>query len=249
MSFQDHFSGHARTYRDFRPVYGPDVATWLATLAPHDQPVWDVGTGSGQLATLLAAHFGRVIATDASAEQLAQATPHPRVEYRAEPAEQTSIEAGSIALVTVAQAAHWFALDRFYAEVRRVARPGAAIVLLGYELMHIDPEVDDVVRWFYRDVVGAYWPPERSHLETGYRELPFPFEPIAAPPLAMAHAWTRDEVIGYMGSWSATTRAARATGRDPCARLAERLAPVWPDGDERRTVSWPLIVKAGRVAG
>lgn len=246
-TFHDHFSGHARTYATARPRYGGDTAAWLASLTAPTATVWDVGTGSGQLATLIAPHVAHVIATDASAEQLAQATRHPRVEYRNEPAETTTIADGSIGLVTVAQAVHWFALDRFYAEVRRVCAPGAAIVLLGYELMHVDADVDAAIWWFYKTVVGPYWPAERAHLETGYRELPFPFPAIDHPPLVMAHDWTRDEVCGYVATWSAVQRAIKATGQDPMPKLVERLTPLWHEPAVRRTVTWPLIVKAGRV--
>ena len=246
-TFHDHFSGHARDYSVARPRYGADVAAWAASLAVPGAIAWDVGTGSGQLATLLGDHLARVIATDASREQLANAKPHPHVEYRNEPAETTTLVDGSIGLVTVAQAVHWFALDRFYAEVRRVCAPGAAIVLLGYELMHVGPDVDPIIDWFYKQVIGAYWPAERAHLETGYRELSFPFAPIDAPPLEMVHEWTRDELAGYVATWSAVQRAIKVTGKDPMPTFVERLATVWPDPATRRTVRWPLIVKAGRV--
>ena len=246
-NFKDHFSDHARSYSDFRPRYGADVVAYLATLAPTAGTVWDAGTGNGQLAAVLGDRFARVIATDASAEQIRSATQHARVEYRVEPAERTSLAGRSVDLVTVAQATHWFDLDRFYDEVRRVARPGSAIVLLGYELMSVSAEIDQVVAWFYKPVVGPYWPPERAHLETGYRDLAFPFPAIPAPPLEMVHVWDRDQVLAYIGTWSAVSGYKKSRGEDPIPLLRERLEQHWPDPSERRTVRWPLIVKAGRI--
>jgi SAM-dependent methyltransferase len=247
VTFKDHFSGHARSYSDFRPHYPREVVSFLATIAPREGTVWDVGTGSGQLAGALGAAFARVVATDASEEQLRSAGPAPNVDYRIEPAERSSLPDGSVDLVTVAQAAHWFDLDRFYAEVRRVARPGAAIVLLGYELMTIEPRIDRIVEWFYKPVVGEFWPPERSHLETSYRNLAFPFEPIEAPFLELVHEWNRDQVVGYVGTWSAVAGYRKSRGEDPVRLFLDRLEPLWPDSAERRTVRWPLIVKAGRI--
>lgn len=247
MMFRDHFSGHSGSYRDFRPHYGRDVLSYLATLAPRDGLVWDAGTGSGQLAAALGEIFARIVATDASAEQIRNATLHSCVEYRIEPAERTSLTDRSVDLVTVAQAAHWFDLERFYAEVRRVARPGAAIVLLGYELMSISPEIDRLVQWFYKPVVGAYWPPERAHLETGYRDLSFPFPAIDAPPLELMHEWNRDQLTGYVGTWSAVSRYRKECSEDPIPQLLDRLAVHWPNPADRRTVRWPLIVKTGRI--
>src|SRR5262245_31918959 len=162
MTFKDHFSGHATGYSAFRPIYDPEVVAWLATLAPRDGTVWDAGCGSGQLAMVLGEHFTQVVATDASAEQVHNAAPHAHVTYRVEPAESPSFPDHCVALITVAQAAHWFDLGRFYAAVRRVAIPGSPIVLLGYELMSIGGEVDRIIWWFYKGVVGAYWPPERG---------------------------------------------------------------------------------------
>ena len=88
-----------------------------------------IGAGKSTVARGLAAHFDAVFATDASREQLEQSEPHPRVHYQLSPAEGTSLVAGSIDLITVAQAAHWFDLGRFYSECRRVARPGGILAV------------------------------------------------------------------------------------------------------------------------
>ena len=55
---------------------------------------------------------------------------HPRVEYRVAPAERSGLPDAAVDLVTLALAAHWFDLPRFYAEVRRVGRPRTAIALI-----------------------------------------------------------------------------------------------------------------------
>jgi SAM-dependent methyltransferase len=133
------------------------------------------GCGAGQLSSLLAQKFARIIAIDASAQQLEHAKPHQRVEYRCVPAEATGLEATSIDLITAAQAVHWFDLDRFYLEVRRVLRPDGVIALISYGIVKADGEVSRVLSRFYFEVIGHFWPPERRHVETGYHEIAFPF--------------------------------------------------------------------------
>jgi ubiquinone/menaquinone biosynthesis C-methylase UbiE len=81
---------------------------------------WDCAAGSGQATADLARRFDRVIATDASSEQISAAKPISNVEYRVATAEQSGLSDNCADLVTVAQALHWFDLPKFYAEARRV---------------------------------------------------------------------------------------------------------------------------------
>ena len=110
----------------------------------------------------LAAYFERVIATDASAAQLEHAPPHPRIEYRQAPAEESGIEGGTVDLVTVATAVHWFDFDRFYAEVERVLVPGGALVVWGYNLARVNPEVDLLIDRLARQIVAGAAASERK---------------------------------------------------------------------------------------
>src|SRR2546422_1064300 len=131
-SFEDHFSEIAAAYAAHRPSYPAALVDFLARLAPETRLAWDAGSGSGQLSVLLAGPFDRVVATDASAEQIARAAPHPKVEYRCAPAGVSGLPARVVDLATAAQAAHWFDLPAYYAEVRRVTRPGGIVALISY---------------------------------------------------------------------------------------------------------------------
>lgn len=248
-SFPDHFSGHAALYARVRPRYPAALFAWLAERAPHTRLAWDAGTGNGQAAIALAAHFERVVASDASERQIAEAEPASRVEYRVAPAERSPVEPGTAALVTVAQAAHWFHLDRFYAAAREALSPGGRLALWGYDLMHVSPEVDTIVGELYGDLVGAYWPPERKAVEDGYCSLPFPFDEEAGPSLQMEQAWDLGALLGYLRSWSAVQRYQQATGVDPVGLVAGRMAAAWNPPDTVRTVRFPLFFRIGRVEG
>jgi SAM-dependent methyltransferase len=208
---------------------------------------WDCAAGSGQASIDLADYFKHVSATDASQAQVNSAAPHPRVAYRVASAEASGLPNSSVDLITVAQALHWFDLDGFYAEVRRVLRPSGVLAVWTYGVLSVeDQPVNTLVQNFYHGTVGPYWPAERAHVEAGYRTLPFPFEEIAAPPFSMEAFWTLPQLLGYFRSWSATGRYSAAYGCDPVASLEEQLASLWGDAMQRRHIAWPLSLRAGR---
>ncbi len=246
MNFKDHFSGHASAYREARPTYDPALFAWLAGLTTGHERAWDVGCGNGQASVALAAHYAEVVATDPSAPQIANAERHPRIAYRVEPAERSTLADDSVDLVTVAQALHWFDPDRFHAEVRRVLRPGGVIAAWSYAHCRIAPAFDPIVACYYDDVVGPYWPAERRHVENGYAELSFPYAPIEAPAFDLVACWDLPRFLAYLRSWSATQRCLQAQGSDPLAPLEPELAAVWGDPETVREVRWNLSLRVGR---
>jgi SAM-dependent methyltransferase len=248
MSNAELFSTVAREYANFRPGYPPELFAWLARVSPSLNAVWDCGCGSGQASTALAQYFEAVYATDVAPEQVAAARPHPRVRYAVAPAEHSGLENSSVDLVTVAQALHWFDVDAFYAEARRVARPGALLVVWNYPRPRfVAAGLDHCFLDFYTDVVGSYWPPERRHIEANYSTLPFPFEPVDAPAFALELNWTLEQVIGYVSSWSATARYRKALGEDPVPRLSATLGPIWPSPGATVPLRMSLGLRAGRL--
>lgn len=249
-SFKDHFSGHAGDYRAFRPTYPPGLAAALADAAPARGLAWDVGCGNGQFSVALADHFAAVHATDASAEQIAQGQAHPRVCYAVAPAEDSGLPDGCCDLIVAAQAAHWFDLGRFYAEVRRVAKPGTAAALVCYGRQWLDDAVlDPVVERFHNGTLGPYWPADRWKVIEGYRGMEFPFPELPVPPLAMEAVWTLPRLLGYMNTWSGVKAATKALGRNPLEAFAEQIAPLWGEAETERRIRWPLTVRLGRVGG
>jgi hypothetical protein len=243
----DHFSGVSAEYARFRPRYPKALFETLAMLAPRRRLAWDCGAGSGQATLDLVEWFDRVIATDVSVSQIAQALRHPRISWRVASAESTDMDAGSVDLIAVAQALHWFDQDAFYRETRRVASKGAVIAVWSYGSVQLEGPVGEAVRHFERVTVGPYWPVERKQVEASYSGIGFPFTELPVPPIRMADEWTRDRLLGYLRTWSATSRYIAAHGSDPVSSFAPEVAALWPEGDEARTVTWPLTVRAGRV--
>ena len=244
-SFRDHFSPVASTYAAHRPGYPPELFASLASLCTRHDLAWDCACGSGQATIGLAAHFAHVVATDASAAQIAAAAPHPQVTYGVAAAESSGLAPRSVDLITVAQALHWLDLSPFYAEAKRVLVPEGVIAVWTYGTPSLaDPQLNAHLQHFERAIVGPYWPPERRHVEGGYRDLPFPFDAAPAPGFEMTAAWRLPDLLGYLRTWSATTRCMAATATDPVAELATSMATRWGDGV--RTLRWPLHLRVGR---
>jgi ubiquinone/menaquinone biosynthesis C-methylase UbiE len=250
QTFHDHFSGVANKYAHFRPHYPAELFEYLATLVPQNATVWDCACGNGQATHDLAQRFGKVVATDASQEQIASATPNPKVEFRVAPAEQSGLPDRSVELITVAQALHWFDFERFYAEAKRVLKPDGVLAAWAYGVNTVEGEaVNRLVQDYYANVVGPYWPPERRLVEDGYRTIPFPFGALARPALQMEARWTMEQLLGYFSTWSATNRFIKATGRNPLEQLSVELSRVWGDANAPRHVVWPLALRVGASGG
>lgn len=247
---QDHFSQVASDYAAFRPHYPEALIQWLASVAPRRELACDVGTGNGQSAVALAAHFSRVVASDLSAEQIENAIPHPRVEYRVAPAHTIDATDDSVDLVTVAQALHWFDTDKFFAEVNRVLVPAGVIAAWTYGVVQAEKSGPNRLLYeFYYDEIRPWWPENRQLVEDGYQSIPFPFAALSPPPFEMKVSWNIPELTGYIGTWSAVSRYRKATGDDPIPSLARRLGDSWGNPLDRMEIRWPLRVLAGRKNG
>lgn len=252
-TFHDHFSGHAATYREARPLYPGALFDWLAGEVAARDLVWDAGCGNGQASVALAQRFARVHASDPSAQQIDNAERRANIDYRVEPGEQCSLPDASADLVTVAQALHWFDFARFFPEAERVLKPGGVLAAWAYSDCRVNSDVDVHKDRVYVDLTGKYWPPERELVEQGYRTIPMPFgdgarfEEIAAPAFVMSARWTAPQFLAYLRSWSATQRYIKANGHDPVALVERDLVAAWGSPEERRDVRWDFHLRCGRL--
>ena len=247
-SFIDAFSDVAEQYAVSRPGYPDSLFRALAALAPATNCARDCGTGNGQAAVGLAAHFQKVFATDASEEQIAQAVAHPRIEYRVAPADNSSLSDGSVDMVSVATALHWFDLGRFYEEVRRVVRPRGLIAVYGYNWFYLTPALDELTNHWLMEPIEADWSPKIRILWDGYLTIDFPFEELTAPPFAIHLSWNLDELFSYYLTWSASRRKMAQEGNGWVTAARAAFDAAWGDPTRRRHVVMPLALRLGRLA-
>ena len=243
--FKDHFSARSDNYARYRPMYPAALFEYLAAQCEEQRKAWDCATGSGQAAIALAAHFDHVYATDASADQVQNAIAHEGVEYAVAAAEAPQLEADSIDLVTVGQALHWFDQPRFFSAAAQALVDGGVLAAWCYETCTVSESVDALIVRLYDDIVGPFWPPERALIERGYADIELPGNALETPAFDMRLAWRADDMLGYLGTWSACKRYAAEHGEDPVSLIAAPLEEAW--GNEPRNVRWPLTLRASRL--
>jgi len=246
MSFKDHFSKHSAEYAIARPGYPPELFNYLSDLCSEHELAWDCATGNGQAAQSLVKYFASVIATDGSEGQIAAAKPLANIEYRVATAEQADLLAGSVDLITVAQALHWFSMGEFFENCDRVLKPGGVLAVWSYGMCFISSEVDQIINSLYAETLDEYWPEERRLVEQRYQNIEFPFTEVSdLPTFSMTVRWTLEQLSAYLLSWSATQRYITANHLDPVAAIADELASAWGQSLEK-TVQWPLTLVVSR---
>lgn len=242
------FNAGGDAYARHRPDYPAELASFLAGLAPDRLLALDVGCGTGQFTRQLGDQLNAVVGFDASADQIAHATPHARVRYEVASAERLGAGDCTASLITAAQAAHWFDLPRFYAEVRRVAKPDAVIALISYGVPRLDAEIDPRFQFFYTHEIGPYWPPERRMVDDGYTGIDFPFPALPHPALEIVRDWSALALLGYVSTWSAVRRAREAGLEDVLAAFSRDILASWGDPAKPRRIVWPINMRLGVVS-
>lgn len=243
---KDNFSVHSDKYALYRPDYPAAFFEYLNKLVPKKQHVWDCGTGNGQIAFTLASSFQHVYATDISQSQIDNAMRAQNISYSVQPAEKTGFPDNLFNLVVVAQAIHWFDFNQFYAEVNRTAKPDGLICVVGYGLLEIDKEVDELILDFYNNVLGKYWDKERKYLDENYQTIPFPFKEMETPHFVNTKQWTLEQLTGFLNTWSAVKHFINANSYNPVEKLHTDLEKIWSRG-EMKPVNFPLLLRVGEI--
>ena len=244
--FDDRFSQQAAAYARHRPAYPNALFEWLSKMSCSRKLAWDCATGNGQAAVSLRKHYDRVLATDASASQIANAMSCEGVEYRTAPAEVSGLPESSVSLITVASALHWFDIPAFFAEARRVLCPGGIIAVWGYRECVVGPQIDAILQRYQDEIVGPYWSPKIRIVAERYRTIAFPFHELSAPDYSATALWTSEDMLGYLDTWSASQAFLNAHNERPTDRIAADLKHEW--GPDPRSVEWPLFFRIGRLS-
>jgi len=247
MPFLDLFSDKASLYAAARPRYPDELFDFIASQAPSHNSAWDCGTGNGQAATSLSRYFSTVVATDPSEEQITHAIPAHNVCYSVQSAEGIDFPDSAFEAVCVAQALHWFHFDAFFAEVRRVAVPGAIFAAWGYDWFSVSLSFDAAFRVSILDIVAPYWASQNQLLWRGYADVPMPFSRVTAPDFKIQVQWNLHELLAYVHSWSATRRCMTSLGVTFFESAERELARCWGAPEDKRCISMPLHLLAGHV--
>ncbi|MBA2652915.1 MAG: methyltransferase domain-containing protein [Tatlockia sp.] len=248
MDYIKHFNQNPENYLRFRPDYPTALYDYLAKLVKENTCVWDCGTGNGQAALALTKHFDQVIATDINPQPLYLAPKSAKINYLCCSAEKMPIRDKSFDLITIAQALHWFNIDSFYQELRRVSKDSAVIAAWCYSLGKFNFEVDEVILNLYDGILGkVYWPHQRSYIDEEYRTIPFPFAKITSPSFCIEKEMNLPELLGYLNTWSAVKEYELRSKLNPINLVAQELARAWGEPLRKHKMVWPLHLLLGTL--
>lgn len=244
---KDLFSRQAAVYAKYRPSYPQQLFDYILQFVDQRERAWDCATGNGQAASVLSRFFQRVDATDISDAQLTNAVQASNIQYAVAPAEHTPFADNSFDLITVATAYHWLHWEAFGREATRVGKPGAVVAIWAYNTVQCDDAaIDQLIQRFYYEVIYAYWDKERRHVEQAYENVVFPFSPLPSQSFSLDCHWTKEELLGYVSSWSSVQHYQEQHGQSPMPLLATELNEQWTT-NERKRFSFPLFLKIGRI--
>lgn len=178
-----------------------------------------MGCGSGQSTRAFAPYFSKITGIDTSSSQVAAAKESEvmsHISYKVGTAEELSLPANSVDLINSTQAAHWFNLQKFFAEADRALKPSGVIALNSYSIPRLYSFTDDSVsakltevidnhRW---ETLKNYWDEARGIVDRFYAEIKIPYENCCAfrnddSLNYKLNNVTISSVIGYLSSWSA----------------------------------------------
>lgn len=234
-------------YSRTRPTYPAELYYWLSQQVIKTETVWDCACGTGQASIDLAAYFDQVEASDISESQIAEATPHRKVHYQVFPAEKTSYPDNHFDAVCIAHALHWLDLDAFWKEVKRVLKPGGIFVCWGYNWFKVGEAEDLVITKHILPHLAPYWPSQSRLLWNQYKDIDFPFESIEAPAFQLTCHWSVSQMMDFIRSWSAAQLRIEKEGDEFLQQANDMIRAVWSEPSQKKEISLPFFVRAGRV--
>ena len=150
------FEAKAALYQQFRPAYPEAYFDYLLSktqLMPEDA-VADIGSGTGIFSRQLLERGLSVYAVEPNSNMRSKAEQqlgaNPRFFSVPGSAEHTLLADSSVALVTAAQAFHWFNQKKFGAECRRILKPGGKVALVWNIRSPDSPVTQKCQEAFYR---------------------------------------------------------------------------------------------------
>ncbi|MBB3699889.1 methyltransferase domain-containing protein [Flammeovirga yaeyamensis] len=242
----DRFTTTSSTYKKFRPKYPSSIFEYICQNTKNFETALDCGTGNGQVAIHLSKKFNSVIGIDISKNQINNAESQKNIWYIESRAEVTQFKDEYFDLITVGQALHWFDLELFNKEAFRLLKKGGTIACFGYNLFKVNDEIDEMINYFYYDVIGPFWDQERKILEEEYKNVPFDFEVISNEGYVdMTVNWDLEQLYGFIHTWTSVQTYLKANPtHDPVQELMENLKNIWGE-NTKREVKFPIFLKLG----
>ncbi len=247
MELHSLFNDKSDLYQQARPSYPAELFKYLASLCQNNCVAWDAACGNGQASIGLANYFDSVLATDVSTAQISNAQARDGIEYRIARSEYSGLANGSVDLVCVAQALHWFELESFWLEVHRVLKPNGVFTAFGYNFPIIDSAMDALLQNQILNIIEPYWAENNRLIWNRYRDINFPFETLPMPSFKLELNWTLDQYFAFIRTFSAARRCIQSQGDDFLKQAHKNAHDIWNNPMKPKTVAFDFVLYVGRL--
>ncbi len=156
---QNRFSGKADNYAKGRPSYSAELLEYMEEKLglSSEKVVADIGAGTGIFSKQLQERGCKVFCVEPNDDMRAAAVTTlsgcDNIVIVDGTAEATTLEDASVDLITVAQAFHWFDVEKFKQECQRILKPNGAVALIWN---HRDTETE--FSKAYQSIFAKYCP-------------------------------------------------------------------------------------------
>jgi SAM-dependent methyltransferase len=179
------------------------------------------------------------VGIDASAPMVAVAGATDDGDYVLGRAEELPVSTGSMGLVTVSSAFHWFDQDRFITEAARALRPGGLLVLYDHGFVGHMPLNDEFGTWQKNTYLAQFPSPPRNTVAGVGSHRPG-FGPIEKGSFTEMIPMLQEELVNYPQTQT-NTLAAVESGV-PTEAVSEWLtaetAAFFPNPHKREYFEW-----------
>jgi ubiquinone/menaquinone biosynthesis C-methylase UbiE len=208
---------HTVLYKRYRRDYPNELIEYVIAYlkekhrGPYNLAV-DVGCGNGQATKQFSKFFDWVYGFDVSENQIKQATDleqaHPNLKFFTSPSESLELDDSSVDLVFVATAIHWFNIDDFFKECKRILKPNGVLAVWSYFLEKFKCNNESIaieLNRLYGEFFDFVEPsPNLDHLRTRYNNIQPPFQDLIRNYSFRMKAYRSvDDLINNIRTWSA----------------------------------------------
>jgi len=230
------FTGRVESYRRYRPTYRAEVVDLLRRECSLEagSRVADIAAGTGLLTEIFLAAGFFVTAVEPNEEMRAACSSlgsqYANLTIVAGTAEATALPDRSIDLITVAQAMHWFDLDRTRAEFVRILRPGGCCAVI-YNNRRLSGDVfHDAYERFLLDFGIDYEAVKQQHVGRKRLAQFFSPAPMACASILNAQRLTLEALEGRILSSSYMPQPGHPRFEEMGAAIARLFADTESNG-------------------
>ena len=91
-----------------------------------------------------------------------------------------------------------------------------------------------------------FWDKERKYADKNYQTIPFPFKEIEVLTFSNTFEWTKEQLLGYLETWSAVKHYRKAHNQNPVDLVKAAFQKIWKPGSTK-TVRFPTLLRVARI--